>query len=230
MPFARYSMGLQRPETAGFTTSYIMNFHTPRPEESTDGLELFDLKDAEEEKFIAANAKTSEEGGGTEELQQRTKTSSDESSDVTREDPARWQKVLLLLDRIRKPFQKRKDQKAPEPERELTQWEKRWKKVSDPMLKYLSYVGPGLVVAVAYMDPGNFGTDLAAGSGFGYDLLFVVLLSSVIACFLQALALRLGAVTGLNLAQVCQREMPTWLKWICYLAMEAAIISTDFAE
>eukprot|EP01117_Protostelium_nocturnum_P018666 TRINITY_DN7850_c0_g1_i1.p1 TRINITY_DN7850_c0_g1~~TRINITY_DN7850_c0_g1_i1.p1 ORF type:complete len:563 (+),score=182.94 TRINITY_DN7850_c0_g1_i1:89-1777(+) len=94
----------------------------------------------------------------------------------------------------------------------------------------ISYIGPGLVVSVAYMDPGNYGTDLAAGSQFGYDLLFVVLLSSIIACFLQSLTLRLGSVTGLDLAQVCQRELPVWLKWIVYLAMEAAVIATDFAE
>src|SRR5687767_7161591 len=67
--------------------------------------------------------------------------------------------------------------------------------------RLLGFLGPGYLIAVGYMDPGNWATDLAGGSGFGYSLLWIVLLSGLMAMFLQVLAARLGIVTGLDLAQ-----------------------------
>ena len=70
--------------------------------------------------------------------------------------------------------------------------------------KMLAFSGPGYLVAVGYMDPGNWATDLAGGSAFGYKLLCVILLSNLMAILLQALAARLGIVTGRDLAQACR--------------------------
>src|SRR5919202_6968736 len=72
--------------------------------------------------------------------------------------------------------------------------------------KMLAFSGPGYLVAVGYMDPGNWATDLAGGSRFGYTLLFVILLSSLMAILLQALSARLGIVTGRDLAQACREH------------------------
>lgn len=94
----------------------------------------------------------------------------------------------------------------------------------------LGYAGPGFMVAVGYMDPGNWATDLAAGSAHGYALLWVVALASVTAMLLQILAARLGIVTGMDLAQVnraCARRGARLAQW---LLCEAAICACDFAE
>jgi len=93
-----------------------------------------------------------------------------------------------------------------------------------------AFIGPGYMVAVGYMDPGNWATDLAGGSAFGYSLLFVVLLSSLIAVFLQALSLRLGMVTGRDLAQACRDSMPRPLVVALWVIAEVAIAATDIAE
>ncbi|RYD47701.1 MAG: divalent metal cation transporter, partial [Sphingomonadales bacterium] len=69
--------------------------------------------------------------------------------------------------------------------------------------KLRAFVGPGYLVAVGYMDPGNWATDIAAGSRYGYDLLFVIVLSSVMAMILQSLSARLGIAAGRDLAQAC---------------------------
>ena len=71
-------------------------------------------------------------------------------------------------------------------------------------MKMGAFAGPGYLVAVGYMDPGNWATDLAGGSAFGYTLLSVILLSNIMAMVLQALAAKLGIVTGLDLAQACR--------------------------
>ncbi|KAF5094410.1 hypothetical protein D0Z00_003560 [Geotrichum galactomycetum] len=86
------------------------------------------------------------------------------------------------------------------------------------------------MVSVAYMDPGNYSTDVSAGAQFEFKLLFVILLSSVIAVFLQNLAIKLGTVTGRDLAQISRDEFPRWLNLLLYLLAEAAIICTDIAE
>jgi manganese transport protein len=94
----------------------------------------------------------------------------------------------------------------------------------------LAFAGPGYMVSVGYMDPGNWATDLAGGSQFGYTLLFVILLSNLMAVLLQALAARLGIVTGRDLAQACRDSFSRPVNITLWLACEAAIIACDLAE
>ena len=96
--------------------------------------------------------------------------------------------------------------------------------------KYVRFVGPGLLVSVAYMDPGNFSTAVAAGSAHRYQLLFSVLVSTVLAAFWQCLCAKLGAVTGLDLAQNCRAHFPHNVNVVLYALAEMAIIATDLAE
>ncbi len=96
--------------------------------------------------------------------------------------------------------------------------------------RLLSFLGPGYMVAVGYMDPGNWATSLAAGSAFGYTLLSVILISNVMAILLQALALRLGVASGRDLAQACRKSFPRPVAVVLWLLAEAAIIATDLAE
>ena len=91
-------------------------------------------------------------------------------------------------------------------------------------------VGPAYLVAVGYMDPGNWATDLAAGSTYGYRLLWVVALSSLMAVVLQTLCCRLGIATGLDLAQACRRHLPPWSVLPLWLLAEVAIVACDLAE
>lgn len=96
--------------------------------------------------------------------------------------------------------------------------------------KLLAFAGPGYLVSVGYMDPGNWATSLAGGSQFGYTLLSIILLSNMMAIVLQALAARLGIATGLDLAQACRAHYPRPVNFILFLACEAAIIACDLAE
>ncbi|KAI8053313.1 NRAMP family, partial [Syncephalis plumigaleata] len=96
--------------------------------------------------------------------------------------------------------------------------------------QFLSFVGPGYLIAVGYMDPGNWATDLAAGSKFGYSLLTVIFFSNIAASLLQVLAIKLGVVTGMDLARMCREEFRPWLNWLLYIICELAIIATDLAE
>ena len=96
--------------------------------------------------------------------------------------------------------------------------------------KFLAFVGPGALVAVGYMDPGNWATDLAGGSQFGYTLLSVVVLSNVMAMILQHLALKLGIVTGQDLAQACRERYPRGVSLCLWLFCEVAIVACDLAE
>jgi manganese transport protein len=98
------------------------------------------------------------------------------------------------------------------------------------MRKLLAFTGPGYMVAVGYMDPGNWATDLAGGSAFGYTLLFVILLSSIFAMFLQHLTVKLGIVTGKDLAQICRQVFPRWVNVGLWLMAELMIIACDLAE
>src|SRR6478672_11967698 len=93
-----------------------------------------------------------------------------------------------------------------------------------------AYVGPALLVSVGYMDPGNWGTDLAAGARHKFDLLWVVAIASFMAIFLQVLSARLGIVTGKDLAQACRDWYPRWTRWPLWLACEVAIMACDLAE
>jgi manganese transport protein len=87
-----------------------------------------------------------------------------------------------------------------------------------------------MLVSVGYMDPGNWSTDLSAGAGFKYDLLFIVGLASLMAIFLQVISARLGVVTGKDLAQCCRDHLPGWTRWPNYLSCEIAIAACDLAE
>ena len=96
--------------------------------------------------------------------------------------------------------------------------------------KLLAFLGPGYLVAVGYMDPGNWATSLAGGSRFGYALLFVALLSNLMAIVLQSLCTRLGVGAGRDLAQACRDSFPRWVSWPLWLSAEIAITATDLAE
>ena len=97
-------------------------------------------------------------------------------------------------------------------------------------VKFGKFIGPGFIISVAYIDPGNYSTDVAAGAATRFKLLFIVLMANVFAIVLQSLAVRLGTVTGMNLAEHCRAHLPKWLNIALYILGEAAIIATDIAE
>ncbi|MDT3720071.1 Nramp family divalent metal transporter [Pseudomonas oryzihabitans] len=96
--------------------------------------------------------------------------------------------------------------------------------------RLLAFLGPGYMISVGYMDPGNWATDLAGGAQFGYLLLSVILLSNLMAILLQALAARLGIATGLDLAQACRARYSRPVSLLLWIACEIAIIACDLAE
>jgi manganese transport protein len=95
---------------------------------------------------------------------------------------------------------------------------------------YLAFVGPAVVASIAYMDPGNFATNIQAGAKYGYGLLWVVLLANLIAMLFQALSAKLGIVTGRNLAEMCRDHFPRPLVWTMWVISEIAAMATDLAE
>ena len=96
--------------------------------------------------------------------------------------------------------------------------------------KALAFAGPGYMVAVGYMDPGNWATDLAGGARFGYTLLSVILLSNLMAILLQGLALKLGIATGRDLAQACRDHYTRPVSFVLWVLCEIAIAACDLAE
>jgi manganese transport protein len=96
--------------------------------------------------------------------------------------------------------------------------------------KVIAFAGPGYLVAVGYMDPGNWATNIAGGSAFGYALLSVILMSNLMAILLQGLASKLGIVTGRDLAQACRDNFSPVTGFMLWLAAEIAIAATDLAE
>jgi len=96
--------------------------------------------------------------------------------------------------------------------------------------RLLAFSGPGYMVSVGYMDPGNWATDLAGGSQFGYTLLSVIVISNLMAILLQALAARLGIASGRDLAQACRDAYPKPVGYALWVACELAIIACDLAE
>src|SRR5215213_11468680 len=98
-----------------------------------------------------------------------------------------------------------------------------WKRV-------LSFFGPAYLVSVGYMDPGNWATDLAGGSQFGYQLIWVLLMSNLMALLLQSLSARLGIVRGRDLAQANRETYPKSVNFCLYILAEIAIAATDLAE
>jgi manganese transport protein len=96
--------------------------------------------------------------------------------------------------------------------------------------QWRAFAGPAVLISVGYMDPGNWGTDLAAGARFKYGLLWVVGLASLMAIFMQVISSRLGVVTGKDLAQCCRDWYPKWTRWPNWLFCELAIGACDLAE
>src|SRR5713226_9061993 len=96
--------------------------------------------------------------------------------------------------------------------------------------KLIAFSGPGFLVAVGYMDPGNWATDLAGGARFGYALLSVVMISNLMAILLQHLCIKLGVATGRDLAQACRDHYSTPTIWFLWVLCELAIAACDLAE
>ena len=96
--------------------------------------------------------------------------------------------------------------------------------------QWRAFIGPAILVSVGYMDPGNWGTDLAGGAQYKYGLLWVVGLASLMAIFMQVIAARLGVVTGKDLAQCCRDWYPSWTRWPNWVLCEIAIGACDLAE
>jgi manganese transport protein len=94
----------------------------------------------------------------------------------------------------------------------------------------LAFIGPAYLVSVGYMDPGNWATDIAGGSRFGYTLIWVLLMSNWVAILLQSLAAKLGIVKGWDLAQASRQQYPSWINVPLYVLAEIAIAATDLAE
>jgi len=100
----------------------------------------------------------------------------------------------------------------------------------NPWKKFLAFVGPAYLVGVGYMDPGNWATDLAGGSKFGYSLIWILLMSNLMALLLQTLSARLGIIRGLDLAQASRNTYPSVVNIPLYILAEIAIVATDLAE
>jgi len=96
--------------------------------------------------------------------------------------------------------------------------------------RFLGFVGPGFLVSVGYMDPGNWATDLAGGSQYGYALLWVILLSNLMAILFQHLCVRLNVATGLDLAQACRERYSPLVGKFLWVAAQLGIVAMDLAE
>jgi len=95
---------------------------------------------------------------------------------------------------------------------------------------YLALAGPAVIASIAYIDPGNFATNIQAGAKYGYQLLWVVLLANLIAMLFQALSAKLGIVTGNNLAEMCRKQFTAPVVWTMWVVSEIAAMATDLAE
>src|SRR5437764_2628200 len=96
--------------------------------------------------------------------------------------------------------------------------------------KLIAFSGPGFLVAVGYMDPGNWATDLAGGAQFGYALLAVIMASNLMAILLEHLCIKLGVATGRDLAQACRAQSSAPVAWFLWIICELAIAACDLAE
>ncbi len=104
--------------------------------------------------------------------------------------------------------------------RETVPWHKR----------FLPFLGPAFIAAVAYIDPGNFATNIQGGARLGYTLLWVLVVSNLMAMLVQILSAKLGIATGLNLAELCRNHFPGPLVWVMWVILEIVAIATDLAE
>ena len=96
--------------------------------------------------------------------------------------------------------------------------------------KYLKFLGPAFIVSVAYIDPGNFATNISGGSIFNYNLVWVILWSNLMAIFLQSMSAKLGIATGCNLPEMCGKLFKRRTNWILWICAEMAAMATDLAE
>src|ERR1035437_6203643 len=96
--------------------------------------------------------------------------------------------------------------------------------------RLLGFLGPGFLISVGYMDPGNWATDIAGGSRFGYTLLFVIMASNLMAVLLQSLSLKLGVATERDLAQLCHESYGPKVSFVLWIGAEIAIAACDMAE
>ena len=94
----------------------------------------------------------------------------------------------------------------------------------------LPFLGPAFIASIAYIDPGNFATNISAGAQFGYALLWVILLANLMAMLIQGLAAKLGIATGMNLAEMCRARFPPWVCYFLWLTQEVTAMATDLAE
>jgi manganese transport protein len=99
-----------------------------------------------------------------------------------------------------------------------------------PLRRLLPFIGPAFIASIAYVDPGNFATNIQAGAGFGYTLLWVVFASNLTAMLIQALSAKLGIATGHNLAELCRLRFPRAVTWGLWVLMELVAMATDLAE
>jgi manganese transport protein len=95
---------------------------------------------------------------------------------------------------------------------------------------FLPFLGPAFIAAVAYIDPGNYATNIQSGSQFGYNLLWVVVVANAMAMFIQNLSAKLGIASGRNLPELCRTYFPTWLSMVLWIFSEIAAMATDLAE
>src|SRR5690349_17634931 len=96
--------------------------------------------------------------------------------------------------------------------------------------RLFAFAGPAYMVSVGYMDPGNWATDLEGGARFGYRLIWVLLMSNLMAVLLQTLSARLGLVSGRDLAQACRDSYNPFVRWVLFILCEIAIAACDLAE
>ena len=104
------------------------------------------------------------------------------------------------------------------------------KKKSGGFARLLPFLGPAFIASVAYVDPGNFATNIQAGSKLGFELLWVIVASNLMAMLLQTLSAKLGIATGKNLAELCRLHYPKWAVWGMWVIMEGVAMATDLAE
>ncbi len=98
------------------------------------------------------------------------------------------------------------------------------------LARILPFIGPAFIASIAYMDPGNYATNISAGAQFGYLLIWVILVSNLMAMLIQSLSAKLGIATGMNLAEICRQEFPRPVVWGMWVLMEVMAMATDLAE
>src|SRR5207249_8338452 len=99
-----------------------------------------------------------------------------------------------------------------------------------PLARLLPFLGPAFIACVAYVDPGNFATNIQGGAQYGYMLLWVIVASNLMAMLIQALSAKLGIATGKNLAEQIREHAPRPVVWVMWVLMEGVAMATDLAE